>query len=57
MIAGLDRTTLMIAAAALLAAIGTLVPDLGLAVAVIALGILGVSTLLERYAPTGRREG
>lgn len=56
MIAGLDRSTLLIAVASLLAAVGTLVPDLGLAIAVVLLGILAASTLIERFGPEGRQE-
>ena len=47
----LDRTTAIFAAAAALAAAGVLVPDVGLAAALLLLGILAASLLIERYAP------
>jgi hypothetical protein len=56
MIAGIDRTTLLLTVASLLAVVGTLVPDVGMAIAVVLLGILAASTLIERFGPGSRQE-
>lgn len=46
----IDRATLTLAAAGVLSGIGVLIPDLGLAIAVVLLGVLAGGLLIDRVA-------